>query len=288
MDVGIGLPAAIPGTAGHALVEWARRGEACGFSSLGTIDRLIYPNYEPLIALAAAAADTERIQLVTAVLLAPLRSNAALLAKQAASIDRLSGGRLVLGIGVGSRADDFEASGVDLHRRGRIFDGQLDYMRRIWSGERLGFAGGIGPEPARPGGPRLLIGGSSEAAVRRTVQYAEGWIAGGGGPERFSAGAEAVRAAWSQAGRPGAPRLAGLSYFAVGPRAREHADGFLKHYYAVAGSRADQIAASALVTEDLVRQTVQAFEAAGCDELILFPCDPDPDQVEALAKTLKR
>jgi alkanesulfonate monooxygenase SsuD/methylene tetrahydromethanopterin reductase-like flavin-dependent oxidoreductase (luciferase family) len=282
------LPAAIPGVEGRAVVEWARRGEACGFASLGTIDRLVYPNSEPLIALAAAAAVTERVRLVTAVLLAPLRSNTALLAKQAASIDRLSGGRLVLGMGVGSRPDDFEVSAVDLHRRGKQFDAQLDLMRRIWSGETFGFAGGIGPEPTHPGGPRLLMGGSSAAAVRRTVQYAEGWIAGGGGVERFSSGAEAVRAAWSKAARPGKPRLAGLHYFALGPRAREHADGFLKHYYAVAGPRAEQIAASALVTEDVIRQTVQAYDAAGCDELVLFPCDPDPDQVDALARTLKR
>src|SRR5690242_16979987 len=119
MDVGIGLPAALPGVEGRRIVDWARAGEAAGFASLGTIDRLVYPNFEPLIALAAAAAVTERVRLVTAVLLAPLRPNSALLAKQAASIDRLSGGRLVLGLGVGSRPDDFETSGVDLHRRGR-------------------------------------------------------------------------------------------------------------------------------------------------------------------------
>ncbi len=116
MKVGIGLPNAVRGVERAGIVDWAQRAEAAGFSSLGTIDRIAYPNYESLIALAAAAAVTERIQLVTDILIAPLRANTALLAKQAATIDHLSGGRLVLGLAPGGREDDYADSGVGLPR----------------------------------------------------------------------------------------------------------------------------------------------------------------------------
>ena len=132
MDVGIGLPATIPGVGRDQLLEWARRADARGFSSLGTIDRIVYGNYEPLIALAAAAAVTERIRLATTILIAPYRGNGALVAKQAASLDRLSNGRLVLGVAVGGREDDYIASGVDFHTRGTRFEAmQSDGTSRV-------------------------------------------------------------------------------------------------------------------------------------------------------------
>src|SRR3954447_26946384 len=126
MNVGIGLPATIPGVSGDRVIDWARRAEERGFSSLGTIARLVYGNYEPLIALAAAAAVTERIRLATSILIAPYRRNAPHLAKQALSVRRLSGGRLVFGVAVGGREDDYEASGADFHRRGKELDAMLE------------------------------------------------------------------------------------------------------------------------------------------------------------------
>ena len=224
MDIGIGLPNTVPGTEGRRLVDWAKNAEEAGFSTLGTIGRLVYPNYEELIALAAAAAVTSRIRLTTSVLLAPLYSNTALFAKQAASLDRLSGGRLVLGLGLGGRDDDFTASALPTAGKGRRLDQQLTEMKRIWAGERYGYAGAIGPEPVRRGGPELILGGAAQASFRRVALLGDGWIMGGGTPDMFAEAAAGVDNAWAEAGRPGKPRKLSLAYFALGRNARNQAD----------------------------------------------------------------
>src|SRR6185312_4253461 len=131
MDVGIGLPNAVPGTTGEQLTEWARRADGRGFSTLGTIDRIVYGNYEPLVALAAAAAVTERIGLTTSVLLGPLRGNAAAIAKQSLSVQALSGGRLTLGIGLGGRDDDYEVAGVETGSRGDELEAMLERIKEL-------------------------------------------------------------------------------------------------------------------------------------------------------------
>src|SRR5438067_673425 len=165
MKIGIGHPGTIPGVKGQLILDWAKRADAGPFSSLGSLDRLVYTNYDALITLTAAAAVTQRIRLMTTVLLVPLH-NAGLLAKQAASLDALSGGRLTLGVGVGGREDDFRAAPASFHDRGKRFEAQLDTMQRIWSGQPLAEdIGLIGPSPARPGCPELLIGGYSSSAI---------------------------------------------------------------------------------------------------------------------------
>jgi alkanesulfonate monooxygenase SsuD/methylene tetrahydromethanopterin reductase-like flavin-dependent oxidoreductase (luciferase family) len=287
MDIGIGLPTTIPGVRRRGVLDWARASEGAGFSTLGTIDRVVYGNHEPLTALAAAGAVTERIRLTTAILIAPLRSNAALLAKQAATVDVLSDGRLTLGLAVGGREDDYAASGVDFHRRGRLFSDQLETMHEIWAGESSGGAGAIGP-PAGPGRPEVLIGGTVPAAFERTARYAAGWIAGGGGPGAFTGGAEKAKAAWTAAGREGAPRLAGLGYFALGGDPDGDANRYLRDYYGFLPDEIqDFIVGSAAKGEQAVRDDVAAFERAGCQELILFPCSPDVEQVELLAAAVR-
>ena len=284
MDVGIGLPSTIRGVTRDQLLEWARRAEAAGFASVATIDRLAYPNLEPMTALAAAAAVTERVRLMTAVLLAPLRVNGALLAKQAASLEVLSNGRLTFGVAIGGREDDYEVGGVDFHTRGRDFDRMLEQWRGIWAGVNPV----LGPAPVRPGGPELIIGGAAEASFRRVARYGAGWISGGAPPDQFAAGAEQVRAAWSAAGREGKPRLIALRYFALGPTGEQDARETLGHYYAFLGEWADAIAAGAVKIPEAVRAELEEFRAAGADEVVLFPSSPNPEQVDLLADAALR
>jgi alkanesulfonate monooxygenase SsuD/methylene tetrahydromethanopterin reductase-like flavin-dependent oxidoreductase (luciferase family) len=276
LDVAIGLPNAVPGTTGNELVEWARRADARGFSSLGTIDRIVYANYEPLIALAAAAAVTERIGLCTSVVLGPLRVNTVELAKQALSLQALSGGRFTLGIGLGGRDDDYEVSGVELAGRGSRLDAMLEQIREVWSGDEIG--------PAVDEAPRLVVGGHADASFARAARLADGWIAAGSGPDQFAVGAEKTVAAWSEAGREGKPRTMALAYFSLGDRAEEEANAYLTDYYAWLGEDIAQfIVAGAAKDAEAIRQYLATYEGSGCDELILFPSSSNPEQVDLLA-----
>lgn len=279
MEVGIGLPNVVRGVDRAGILEWSRRAEQAGFASLGTVDRVAYSNYESLVTLAAAAAVTERVRLATDILIAPLRSNTALLAKQAATIDALSGGRLTLGLAVGGRPDDFDVSGVDFHSRGRLFERQLADLTAIWRGE-----GGVGPPPARGDRPTLLIGGSTQAAIERAARYADGWTLGGGTPEVLAQTLEQLNAAWSEAGRDGKPRSMALFYFALGGDAERVARESLGHYYAFLGDYVEQIIASTAKDPETIRQYLSGFEAAGADEVICFSVSADLDQVELLAE----
>lgn len=283
MDIGIGLPSTIPGTQRSQLLEWARRADAAGFSTLGTIDRVVYGNYETIPTLAAAAAVTDRIRLTTSILIAPYRGNGTLLAKQLATIDRLSEGRLVVGIAVGGRADDFEATGSHFEGRGATMDELLAEMRTVWAGKARSADGVVGPPPMQDGGPPLLIGGTGAAAMRRTAEYGAGWIAGGGGAAMFAGPAQKAREAWHDAGRDGSPRTAALAYYCLGPDAEAASRQYLLDYYGFLGETAEYIAAGALTSPERVRSEIEAYADAGCDELILFPCSPDPEQVDRLA-----
>jgi alkanesulfonate monooxygenase SsuD/methylene tetrahydromethanopterin reductase-like flavin-dependent oxidoreductase (luciferase family) len=284
MDIGIGLPSTIPGIPGRLILDWARAAEQAGFASLGTLDRVVYPNLETVPTLAAAASVTERIGLTTAILIGPFRGNGALLAKQLATVDAIAGGRLRVGIAVGGREDDYEATGSSFAGRGRAFDAQLAEMRAVWAQQPRGHAGPIGPAPVQAGGPPLLIGGNAAAAFRRMTEVGAGWIMGGGGPEAFAAGADQARRAWREAGRGGQPRLAALAYVSLGDDAQAHARSYLTDYYSFTGDFAERIAAGALTTPRKVADTVTGFTQAGCDELILFPCNPDIAQISLTAE----
>ncbi len=279
MDVGIALPNAVPNASGAQLIEWARRADDRGFSCLGTIDRVAYQNYEPLSALAAAAAVTERIGLCTSVLLGPLRANPVVLAKQALSVQALSGGRLTLGIGLGGREDDYEVSGIDTKGRGRRLDSMLEKMQEVWAGDLVG--------PSLEGAPRIVVGGGVEASFDRAARFGEGWIAGGSPPDQYAPMAAKAKEAWSRAGREGEPRLMGLAYFALGANAEADANAYLSDYYAWLGEAiADYIVTSTAKDAETVRQYVAAFAEAGCGELIFCPSSSDPDQVDLLADAL--
>ncbi len=283
MKVGIGLPGNVPGAKGDFILEWARRADDGPFSSVGTIDRLVYGNYEPLVMLSAAAGATSRVRLLTGVLLAPLR-NPGVLAKQAASLDAISGGRLTLGVGVGRRPDDYQAAPAEYQQRGRQMNRTLAVMRRIWNGEAVTEGSGpIGPAPVQPGGPEVLIGAGTPQAVRRVGRYADGFIAAAGNAAAVQELYAVAVESWNAAGRSGAPRLAGVASYALGPGAEDKVGGYIRHYYSFLGETAEQMARNAISTPEAVKDTIRDMEGIGMDEVVFLPSVAEMDQLERLA-----
>lgn len=285
MDIGIGIPNSVRGTTGAQLLDWARRAERAGFSSLASIGAVSYPSYEELTVFAAAGAVTERIRFLTNILVAPARSTAEL-AKQAATVDQLTGGRLTLGLGVGWRPADFVLTGRDFDARGALFDQQLRELSRAWSGEPLRQGTRpVAPPPIQSHIP-VLVGGTTDATLRRVVEHAVGWTAGGLPPDAVGQFAHKVRDAWHKAKRELQPRIVALVYFGLGDTEEESRLSLL-HYYEPRGPDiAGMIAGSALRSPADIRSAVQAYAAAGVDELILDPTVSDPAQVDLLAEVV--
>ncbi|WP_426505326.1 LLM class flavin-dependent oxidoreductase [Dactylosporangium sp. McL0621] len=277
MDLGLGLPISDPAR----LPEWARRAEAAGFATVALLDRLAYDNPEPLVALAALAGATTRIRLQTEVLLAPLRGTA-LLAKQAATLDLMSGGRLTLGVGIGGRDDDHAAADVPIDRRGPIMDRMLADLNHIWAGRAYPQTP-VGPAPATPGGPPLLIGGFAPAALARVARYGAGFLCAA--PLQWAGGlVRTVHDQWAEAGRTGRPRLVCQINAAAGsPESIARARRAVAEYYAFTGRSGwgDPVTDAGQLAD-----TVAAYRDFGADELVLYCYGDDPAQIELLAGTV--
>ncbi|HEU0235260.1 MAG TPA: LLM class flavin-dependent oxidoreductase, partial [Candidatus Limnocylindrales bacterium] len=288
--VAVGLPVRSAGADPDVVLTWAVRAEHGPFSGLAVPDRVVHDALEPLVALAAAAAVTRRIGLLTSIVLGPTRETT-LLARQAASVDVLSRGRLTLGVGIGIRPDDYTATGTDFATRGRRLDAQLPLLRRIWAGEPLDSGaepvdpgiGMIGPAPARPGGPQVLVGGYVDAVARRIAAWGDGFMApGGGDPERMAALWRAIVDAWDAAGRAGRPRRVAGSYFALGPRAEEAARAHIDAWYGFDPALAERRLRGIPTTVEAVSAVIRRHEDDGADELVLRPCVADLDQLDRL------
>lgn len=294
MEIGIGLPGrGQPGQPDHVL-DWARRAEHGGFSSLAVGDRVVAPAHEALVTLAAAAGVTSRIRLMASLIVGPIRETT-LLARQAASIDVISGGRLSVGIGVGARADDYAATGTAFAGRGRQEEDQLRMLRRLWSRDapidrdpEPREYGPIGVAPTRPGGPEVLLGGYVPAVAQRIAAWGDGFIAPGGGePAAIGVLWQAILDRWAEAGRRGRPRWVAGSYYALGPHADEAAQAYIGAYYGYDRHLASRRLEALPTTVAAVQETIKAWAGRGVDELILRPVAADPAMLDGLADIVK-
>ncbi|CAM4011253.1 LLM class flavin-dependent oxidoreductase [Smaragdicoccus niigatensis] len=285
MQIGIGIPNTVPGATGSGLLEWARRADAAGFYGLSSIGAVSYPGYEELTVFAAAGAVTERIRFFSNVLITPARS-AAELAKQAATVDQLTNGRLTLGLGAGWREGDFLLTGRDFAKRGAAFDEVLSGLDRSWKGEALHEGARPASPPTVSSGVPIMIGGTTKAAIKRVVDHGIGWTAGGMPPDAVAEFAGKVRDAWTAAGREGSPRIAALMYFGLGDTEQQSHANIVDYYKPMGDEVANMIAGSAARSADAIRGAIAGFEAAGVDEFYLNPTVADPDQVNLLAEAV--
>lgn len=283
MQIGIVLPTATPDPQPDTVLQCARRAEQAGAHSLWTIDRLVFGNQEPLLGLAAAAALTQRVKLGTSVLLGTLRG-ATMLAKQVATLDQLSGGRVILGLGVGSRPDDFEAGGVPFERRGGRAEEMIDLLHLVWSGAPVQHQGDfyhigvgpIGPRPVQAAIP-IWLGGSAEPALKRAGRLADGFISGSSrGADGFRRNMERVREAAAAAGRdPSTIAGATLVFTSLDDdrgRARRRAFAYQANYYDASRANTDTCM---LGSVDECVDYAGAYAEAGADMLILSPVTSD-------------
>lgn len=281
MDVGIGLPNSLLGVDGLEFVAWAQRAEQRGFSVLGTIGRIAYDSHEELIALAAAAGATERIELMTTVLVAPPRQ-AVLLAKQAATLQAVSGGRFRLGLGIGGRDDDWLALSEEPKNKGQKLENCIAVCRSVWAGEKPdGALLAVGPRPQRL---PIVLGGYSEPAFRRAGRLADAFITAPMPPEAVAGAYKVVKAAAAEASRE-VPPLYAARYVAIGDDVADEADRNVQSYYGFGGEALVQMVQGGILrSADDVRDMLEALARAGVVEACLWPLARSIDQVDRIAE----
>ena len=306
VKVGIGLPTMLAGTEPSLVLEWARRADAGGLSTLSTGELLTTASYDALVSLSAVAAVTERARVMTNVLVVPLH-NAGVLAKQAATIDKLSRGRLTLGIGFGGRKPvlfdltndpsahanfpDFASAPAPYEGRAARGEEQVAYMQKIWRGEPpMEGVPPIGPAPVRPGGPELLCGSFAPRAIRRAANWADGMTSFDHGADAAKVGNdfEVARRAWASAGRADPPRFVASFFFALGPDAQRGKAAFLDSHYAhLSDDGKRRIGATIRATNAAtVADAIRAYGDVGADEVLLVPMVPALDQVDRAIELL--
>jgi alkanesulfonate monooxygenase SsuD/methylene tetrahydromethanopterin reductase-like flavin-dependent oxidoreductase (luciferase family) len=289
MDVGVALPQMAPGLDRDRFLAWCRAIDEGPFSSISAGERITFDNLDGFTLLAAAAAATERVRILFNVVVAPWH-RIPLLAKELASTDVLSGGRVEVAVGVGGREQDYAALDSPFEGRFGRLDRAVDELRRLWLGEDLVDGAGVGPRPVQAGGPPILSSGTGPRSLARAAHWADG-VTG------FTIGADVAEAgevfrladeAWTAAGRTDRPRRLTGSFVALGPDARDTLVAFGERYLAVFGERA-AVGLSRrmpLHTDEALAEFLTGLAAAGCDEVILVPASSDPALVERLAEVV--
>ena len=292
MKIAMTLPGMDPGLDRKSLLEWTRRIEAGPFDTLAFGERMAFFNPELVALFGACAALTERVTLRSTVIVMPIHQPV-MLAKQLATLDVLSEGRLSVGLGIGGREEDLLAVGADPARRtNAALARDVETMRRVWRGEKVveSLLRPVEPKPFRAGGPELLAGAMGPRAIRLAASWAEGLcgFTWGATAQEIAPTFELARKAWSEAGRE-TPKLISGFWFALGDGARDQMAAHLGRYMnwlAPAEREAAQRGAGFTGDAAGLRDLLRRIEDLGADEVHLVPTSGDPDEVSRAADAL--
>lgn len=287
------MPVMEPDLDAATLKTWAKVIDDGPFSSLCWGERIAFDNPDSMTLLGALAAWTDRVRLVTTVVVPQLHDPVAL-AKALATGDVLSGGRLTVGLGVGGRHEDYHAVGADTATQTmRGMAERVAVMKRVWAGEKVTESVlPVGPPPVQPGGPELLVG----TIGPKTVRSAAGWAAGLAGTtldldaDQQNDLFDVARQAWDAAGKP-KPHLATSFWFAIGEpeSAREQVRHHLLRYMNwIPEEFVDAIAPTTGWSggQDELLAVLRRFESIGADEVHLIPTSDDIEQVHRVAEVI--
>jgi alkanesulfonate monooxygenase SsuD/methylene tetrahydromethanopterin reductase-like flavin-dependent oxidoreductase (luciferase family) len=291
MKIGICLPYMEHEYDRAVTLDWCRLIDAGPFSTLSCGERITGPTQDMRVLMSAAAALTERVRLMPSLYVLPMHS-AVRVAKELASLDVLSNGRVTVTVGVGGREHDYRAVGAPFERRFARLDEQVATMRRIWSGEPP-FEGAdpVGPTPVQKGGPPILSGAMGPKSIARAAQWADG-IYGftmNGDSAPVAQSFATIRSAWDKAGRSVAPRqLTGFWYSLAPQDADTKLKRYVEQYLAVLGQDMAKAVAKTMVmsSPDAVRRGLDAIEELGCEEFFLVPATCELAEVERAAELI--
>jgi alkanesulfonate monooxygenase SsuD/methylene tetrahydromethanopterin reductase-like flavin-dependent oxidoreductase (luciferase family) len=276
-------------TSRERLLEWFRRVDAGPFNTLATGERVLWPQIEEHSFLAAAAAVTDRVKIMSNILIVPMHPPV-LLAKRIASIDVISGGRFILGVGTGGREDDYRAAGSVMDGRWRRLDEAVEIMRRVWSGTTPweGAAMPVGPSPAQPGGPPIFTSASGPKALARAAKWADGWLGAHMTVEvdEMTVAVQSHLEAWDKAGRSERPYLVNSLWFAFGDDAERRLADAATGYVGLPPGSPSPFGVLPVHNADGVKMAVENCRKAGFDELILIPVTDDISELDRLEGVL--
>lgn len=291
MKIGICLPYMKTGLSREDYFNWFKAIEDGPFHAVSCGERIHGPTYDMRVVLSAAAAATNRVEITPTLYVLPMHS-AARVAKEIATLDILSGGRVAkVAVGYGGREKDYAAMGAKFEGRYGRMDRQVEEMRRVWRGEEIIEGGGmIGPTPDNPEGPMLLAGAMGPKSIARCAQWADGLYAwsGNGEAQELVNTFNMADEAWQKAERKQAPYRMGGFWYTLAKDGQKKLYDYVYEYLAIAGSEIATMMAESVhrSSEDAVREALDNAEAAGCEELFLVPATAELCEVERMCDIL--